>query len=95
MYGAKGRAKKLGLEFNLTIEDIIIPEFCPVLGIKLKQSFGNLSDASPSLDRIVPELGYVKGNVKVISNRANTIKNNATLSELEKIAEYVRVNLIK
>lgn len=58
------------------ISDIIIPETCPMLGIKLEFGFdkqgGNFN--SPSLDRIIPELGYTKGNVMVISKRANMIK---------------------
>ena len=90
MHGAKTRAKKLGLDFNLTYEDIVIPEFCPILGTKLERGEGKPTPNSPTLDRIIPSLGYVKGNVRVISHRANTIKNDATIEELEAVIRYIR-----
>lgn len=84
---AKCRAKKLGLDFNLEIEDIVIPELCPLLDIPIyvkpyndgKRGF---HANSPSLDKIVPEKGYIKGNVMVISMKANAMKYNASLEEL-------------
>lgn len=82
MYSAKQRAKKNNLPFNLSIEDIIIPEKCPLLGIDLILDNDRTQPDSPSLDRLIPDLGYVKGNVLVVSHRANTIKNNATPDEL-------------
>jgi len=84
--GAKQRAKKYGLPFDITYKDIVIPECCPYLGIKLVP-FSEWS--SPSLDKIIPELGYVKGNIQVISTKANTMKNNATQAELVRFAEAV------
>jgi hypothetical protein len=86
--GSKHRAKLAGITFSIKEEDIIIPEFCPVLGIKLERGV-KLQDASPSLDRFKPELGYVPGNVHVISLRANRIKSNATLEELRLVTRYV------
>ena len=82
---AKMRARRKGLCFSLTWEDCNIPTYCPILGIKLEGHLGRLSDDSPSLDRIIPEKGYIKDNVWVISNRANRIKNDATLEELKQI----------
>lgn len=87
-HSAKRRAKVHGLDFNIEKEDIIIPDTCPVLGIKLVVGNGNAHDSSPSLDRIIPEKGYVKGNVIVVSHKANTIKSNATIQELEKVFEF-------
>lgn len=84
--GAKQRAKKYGLPFDITYKDIVIPEKCPYLGIQLVP-FSEWS--SPSLDRIIPELGYVKGNIQVISTKANTMKNNATRDELVAFAEAI------
>jgi actin-related protein len=84
--GAKQRAKKYGLPFDITYKDIVIPECCPYLGIKLVP-FSEWS--SPSLDKIIPELGYVKGNIQVISTKANTMKNNATQAELVRFAEAI------
>lgn len=84
--GAKQRAKKYGLPFDITYKDIVIPECCPYLGIKLVP-FSEWS--SPSLDKIIPELGYVKGNIQVISTKANTMKNNATHDELVRFAKAI------
>ena len=88
----KTRAKKRGLPFNLEVKDIIIPEKCPMLGIKLESGRGRTGvfDSSPTIDRIIPEKGYTKGNIQVISGRANTIKNNATADELMAIAKYCK-----
>ena len=85
--GAKKRAKKKGIEFNLLIEDIPqVPEICPILGINIIANITNSPlDSSPSLDRINPLLGYIVGNVRIISNRANRIKADATLEELKLI----------
>lgn len=87
---AKKRALKKDLPFNITEEDILIPEFCPILNVKLERC-GNQNYA-PSLDRLIPELGYVKGNVAVISHRANVLKNNMSIDEIIKMAEWIKDN---
>lgn len=85
----KSKAKKIGIPFNLTIDDIKIPEFCPVLGIKIAYTEGSgAKDYSPSVDRIFPEKGYVKDNIVIVSKKANCIKNNASLSDLKKVYEF-------
>jgi hypothetical protein len=89
LYAAKQRAKKLGLPFNITEGDIVIPEVCPVLGIPLLRGDSTSTFNSPSLDRIVPALGYVRGNIAVISKRANSIKNDANADELRKVAAWI------
>lgn len=86
----KKRAKKRGIPFDIEIEDIIIPEICPILGIELSFGIGKVHDASPSLDRIVPERGYVKGNCFIISSKANRMKQENTLETLEKIISYIK-----
>lgn len=83
LYSARSRAKQSGIQINIDIEDIIIPDYCPVLGIQI--SINSHKNNSPSLDRIFPELGYTKENVRVISWRANWIKNNSTIEEIEKL----------
>lgn len=89
---ARRRAQDRGLPFNLTAADVLpLPTHCPVLGMPLHYDRGRgrgVTDDSPSLDRITPELGYVSGNVLVISQRANRIKNDATVAELQKIAAF-------
>jgi len=77
---AKARAETKGVPFNLTIEDIIIPDLCPVFNQPIKV---------PSIDRHIPSLGYVKGNVFIMENRANTLKNDATVEELKMIIKYM------
>lgn len=86
---ARSRARLQGVPFALTPEDITIPERCPVLGIPMAPSEGRARAGSPSLDKIIPALGYVPGNVAVISHRANQIKNNATLDELEAVTAWL------
>lgn len=83
---SKSRAKKKGFEHNITIEDIFIPDTCPLLGIPLFVGRGGVCPNSPTLDRIDSSKGYVKDNVWVISYKANTIKSNATPEELLRIA---------
>lgn len=90
LWVARNRAKKKGWEYSLEPSDIIIPEYCPVLGLKLETQIGRAADNSPSLDRINSGKGYIKGNVQVISRRANILKNNATLSEVEAIYFWMR-----
>lgn len=98
--GAKSRAKQKGILFNLTDADVFMPEFCPVLGIKLISHFGKehkhdiRKDDSPSLDRIDNSQGYVSGNVRIISWRANKLKSDGTADEHEKISKYIRENCL-
>ena len=86
---AKTRAESRGLEFNIEESDIINPETCPILECPIK--FGTKEDYnySPSLDRIDNSKGYVKGNIMVISKKANTMKNSASLEELQKFCKNV------
>lgn len=88
---AKHRAKKHGIPFDLEKSDIEIPELCPVFGIPLvcNAGSGSAKQNSPSLDKITPELGYVKGNIQVISNLANVMKHDASPEQLVLFAEWV------
>lgn len=86
---AKYRAKKNNLDFEIELEDIVIPKICPILNIPLFSSKGHSGPNSPSIDRIDSSKGYIKGNVQVISHKANTIKSNATLQELLDFAIWV------
>ena len=88
--GARNRAKQKGIPFNITLEDILIPDICPVLGINIAKDNNRLEDNSPSLDRLLPDLGYVKGNVSVISNKANRMKNDATIEEIELLLIWLK-----
>ena len=81
---AKQRSKKRGVEFSIEAEDLKMPEICPLLGIKL-DSYSEHLDFHPSIDRLDSSKGYVKGNVWIVSHRANRIKSNASAEELIKI----------
>lgn len=89
----KSRAKVRGIEFNLEISDIKIPKVCPVLGTEFASGLGGRKNNSPSIDKIIPSKGYVKGNIQIISWMANCIKRDCTDPEVfEKIALYIRSN---
>ncbi len=94
-YSAKVRAVKDGIPFSITVDDVMIPEFCPLLGIAIEPGNGAMHAASPSLDRIQPELGYIPGNVWVVSFRANAIKQDACINELETLTTNLKRRLLK
>ena len=88
----KCRAKKLNLEFNLDIVDIQVPQYCPILNIPIVKIRGvrrGPKSNSPSIDRIDNLKGYIKGNIQVISNKANTMKNSASPKQLLQFAFWV------
>ena len=91
---AKTRARKRNIPFDMHWTDLPeLPEKCPVLGIEIVWAFrgkGGWYDDSPSIDRIIPALGYVAGNVRIISNRANRLKADATLEEMELLLKDAR-----
>ena len=86
---AKRRAKRGNIPFSIVESDVILPTHCPVLGIPLVFSLGGRTDNTPSLDRIDNSQGYVPGNVAVISWRANFMKRDLTLSDIELLHKYV------
>ena len=95
--GARARAIENGLEFNLkTYKDLPkIPKYCPILKTPfkvgaLKGSNGGGTDNSPSLDRIDNSKGYIKGNVQIISRKANQMKSNANFEEIEMLYKYMK-----
>lgn len=90
------RAKIKGLDFNIELSDITIPTHCPLLGVKLE--FDNehgVNSNSPSVDRIDNTKGYISGNIWIISNRANVLKNNASLEELKLLVSNLETELNK
>ena len=100
--GTKDRARANKLPFDLTIQDLrdIITDSCPILGLKFElnkqdQEWGkgkkkNNWQTSPSLDRIVPDKGYTKDNVIIVSLMANSIKNQATPDQIQKVATFYK-----
>lgn len=96
---SKKRAEAKGIAFTITVEDIVIPKVCPLLGIPLQQQRGGANDNSPSLDRIDTTRGYVPGNVAVISRLANIMKAHATFEQLltfkGNISTYITTSPVK
>lgn len=90
---ARTRSSNCNLPFDLDIEHLcsIYPSdgICPALGIALSW-FGGRTEGSPSLDRIKPNNGYIKGNVAIISDLANRIKSNATTDQVIRVANYLK-----
>lgn len=87
----RSRCNREGIPFDLTPEDFTIPERCPALGIPLiyNPQHNVRPQTGLSFDRIIPSKGYVKGNVRIISFRANRIKSDASLEELKALLDYV------
>jgi len=86
---ASERAVKHGREFDLSPEDVVVPDVCPVFGTPLRWGSDD-PKCKPSIDRIDSDNGYVPGNVAVISWRANTLKNNGTADEFQAIADWLK-----
>jgi hypothetical protein len=90
---AKKRAKDEGIPYDLDLEYVmsIVTTHCPVFNTELswQTKSGYRTDSAPSLDKIKPELGYVKGNVAWVSWRANRIKNNGSSEEHRRIADWI------
>ena len=84
------KARTYKADFTIEFGDLHFPSHCPILGIELDYYAESIQDNSPSFDRVDPSKGYVKGNVVVMSMRANRIKNNGTAEEHEKIAAFMR-----
>lgn len=91
----RGKCKKHGIPFSLEPKDIVIPTHCPILGIPIVRHLesSKVFEDSPAIDRIHPKKGYVKGNVAVISSKANRMKQDATIEELEAIVRYIEEHL--
>jgi hypothetical protein len=87
---ARQRAQQRNRPCTISVEDIVIPETCPILGIPLTLADGYPTENSPSLDEITVGLGYVPNNIQVISRKANTMKSNATPDELRGFAKWIR-----
>lgn len=86
---ARRRAKERNVPFDIEISDIIIPKKCPIFGFAFEIGTKN-KQKSASVDRIIPNKGYVKGNIIVVSLKANTMKSNATIDEIKKLYEFYK-----
>ena len=90
LHDAKKRAKEKGLECTIVESDIEIVDHCPILDVELRPNTGVFGHDSHSLDRVDSSLGYIPGNVRVISWRANFLKSNLNVEQVEKLLEYMK-----
>ena len=90
---AKARAKIKGKKFEINLEYLEsiggIPDLCPVLKIPLKLSGNKITKNSPTLDEIKHGEGYIKGNVRIVSQDFNRKKGDITLDFLEIVRNYI------
>jgi len=88
---ARARARRKEFPCTIAASDIVIPEFCPILGIKLSRNIGERAADwdSPTLDRIIPALGYVPRNIQVISRKANMMKSTYSIADWKRFADWV------
>lgn len=86
---ARRRAKTQKVPCTISIEDIFIPEYCPLTGLKLQRHEGKNQEDSASIDKVIPHLGYVPGNVRVISKKANRRKQDMLRADVVKLLDYI------
>lgn len=87
MYSTKQTAKHKNLEHTISRDDFELPEYCPYTGIKIGYVVGRGKKMdNPSIDRLDSTKGYIPGNVELISNLANSMKNCATKEQLQSFA---------
>lgn len=90
---AKQRSKNEGVVFNLEVQDIEVHSNCPVCNVEMKvSSKKGGTTSSPTLDKIIPEKGYVKGNIAVICKLCNSTKGSGSAELHRKIADYIEKN---
>ena len=82
----KARANRKGREFTIIMSDLVIPERCPIFNVPLIEN----TPYAPSIDRIDSDKGYTSDNIQIISQRANLLKNNASVEELELVINFLK-----
>lgn len=89
---ARRRAKERGVEFNIRPDQVPWPKDgkCPILEVPLERNKGVVMANSPSLDRISSDMGYIEGNVGVVSWRVNNLKSNLTVEQVENLLLYMK-----
>lgn len=88
LWSAKARAKKKNLPFSIQLEDIVIPEKCPLCDVSLKVHDGQ---NAPSIDQIIIGFGYTSDNILVLCTGCNSRKKDATIEWLEKLLDYMKL----
>ena len=93
--GARFRSRIHNIPFSLDKAWILenLKDFCPIFGTSFLLCSGKIKNESPSIDRLIPSQGYTKENCRIISFKANRMKSDGTLDELEKVVAYIKANL--
>lgn len=88
----RSRASSLKVPYDLDADYLegIWTGFCPVYGMKISLHGKRGEPDTAELDRIIPDKGYTKGNVRFLSRKANSHKNNMTLDEIEKLHKWMK-----
>ena len=86
---AASNSKRNGCMFNLISEDIILTKKCPILDIELDYNNKVILNNSPSIDKIIPENGYLPDNIQIVSMLANQMKSSATKDQLIKFSKKI------
>lgn len=89
----RSKCKKFNIEFDIDREDIKLPDMCPIFHTPFDLTRKDRNNA-PSVDRIDNSKGYIKGNVIVVSNKANAMKREATLQDMKRLVEFYE-NLVE
>ena len=102
LWGAKARAKKNNLPFDLTIEWLqsMIISHCPITlqpidWLKEQVVDGKAGQNSPSIDKNKPELGYIQSNCSIVSYRGNVIKSNGSIDEHRRVVQYMAAQQLR
>lgn len=96
VYRARARAAQRGIPCTITPRDVIevAERVCPVTQEPLDyapgKGRGRHRANSPAVDRLIPALGYVPGNLSVLSNRINRVKGAATPDELIALGKWAQ-----
>lgn len=92
---AMHRAQRRGAKFDrAALEELLdnAPDRCPVFGtlFAVRRGVRGVVDTAPTVDRLDNSKGYVRGNMCLISWKANRVKNDATLSDLTAVVTWLR-----
>lgn len=89
---ARRRAHVSGVPFTISADDIPTNQSCPICGVPFQRTKGRgmAGKASPSLDRIIPERGYVPGNLVMICKWDNSIKTDAGVERISRVATFYK-----
>jgi hypothetical protein len=93
---AKHRAARENVPFDLTLQDLvdIATDECPIFHTPFVWGSsglgkGKVREDTPQLDKIIPSIGYVKGNIAFLSGKANKMKDNGTMQDHYDIADWI------